>query len=137
MIKILNPKLLLVVLLIAVGYFAWTQPQSIPHQQAREMVLGIKSSQTDGDISTVELNTPYIVDQAQKVLASFAQNTSLPSEITGLPEEIVVEDVVTNLSGEIKKLPAKEAKKIKTEFCMDVINEYTATVAGTTNHGQE
>lgn len=130
MLKILNPKLLLLVLAIALGFLAWQSPQSIPNQKTAEFVQQFKSSQSGSEVTTIELNTPYLVDQAQKVFASFTQNTTLPSEITGLPEEVVVEDAVSSLTQELKKLPAKEAIKFKTEFCQDVINQHTASVAG-------
>lgn len=54
----------------------------------------------------------------------------IPSDISGLPEEVVVEDFVASMTGELAKLPAKEFQRIQQSFCQDLLSAAMATVSG-------
>jgi hypothetical protein len=128
--KILNPKLLIIIILISIAYLAWSQPQQIPYPALRAQVEKYKKPTATSSGISVTLDTPALVKQTQLVVSNLAKTIKIPTNVTGLPEEIVVEDVVNNLTAQVKKLPENQVKVIKTEFCQDVINEATATVAG-------
>jgi hypothetical protein len=70
---------------------------------------------------------PAILSQAMNKSKSYIEQAfrtiKIPKKISGTSEEIVVEDVVSNLSNELKQLPAEQVKKIKIELCQDVIEE--------------
>jgi hypothetical protein len=66
---------------------------------------------------------------SQKVLGAYSvvQKENL---IPGLPKEIVVDQVVNNLTDQVKKLPETELKQVKRAFCQDVIDEATGSAKG-------
>lgn len=128
-------RLLGIIVLLVVGY-GFFVPQAIPYPKIREKVLGIRS----------EANVPendQLLEAAkgawQKITEKFlifAKNTKLPKRVTGLPEEVVVEDAVKQLTERVKKLPAEQAKKAKQNFCADIVAESTKAgqVAGATDN---
>lgn len=71
-------------------------------------------------------------EQAVKVLGIATEyteralrTTKVPKQLIGGDEEIIVDQVVKNFTEEVKKLPAQQAQKIKTQICQDVIDEAT------------
>lgn len=74
-----------------------------------------------------------IYTKASDYFHSVASNTKIPTQFTGLPEEVVVEEVVDTFSKEVKNLPQTQVKRIKAQICQDVIDEAVATVSGSNN----
>ena len=70
-----------------------------------------------------------LYSKAQDYFIQFAKNTKIPSKFTGLPEDMVVEEVVSSFSQEIKDLPNNQVKRIKTQICQDLIDEAASASA--------
>lgn len=121
-------KILILALLLGAGYVSY-HPEVIPNEAVQQKVLGIRDEIRKPD-SPITQFAGKVWQSMTKVFLDFAKNTKLPKKITGLPEEIVVEDVVKKLTEQVKQLPAKEAHKVKQNFCADIVAESTGQVAG-------
>lgn len=119
--KILNPKVLLLLLLILGGYFVWQQPEVIPYPSVSTAINQIKQSENPTQVLGASISAPDTLTKAQEAISSMIKTTKLPTSITGLPEEVVVEDLMISVTSELKKLPEKEAQKLKVQFCQDVL----------------
>lgn len=82
--------------------------------RVREQLLAVSSS-TQDRIAGILGATTSVVEEALKT-------TKIPKQLTN-QEEIVVDEVVKGFADEIKKLPAEQAKKVKRDFCADLIEE--------------
>lgn len=122
-------------LVILLGVVAWQQPDQIPYPPAANYIKQFKSSPQASQVLGATITAPDSLDKAQQYLQSVAKTTKLPTSLTGLPEEVVVEDVMKNITGELKKLPEKEAEKLKVQFCQDVIAQ--SGQGNETNHDSQ
>ena len=124
---IFNWKLwLLLAVVVGVVFF---RPEIIPHPLAREKAMQLRDQFMATDSARYQ-QILGLTDQAKNTAVTVAKNTELPSEMTGLPEEVVVEEYVSHLTDEVKKLPQNQLKQVKIEFCQDVIDEATASGTG-------
>lgn len=91
----------------------------------QEKVLGaidpvIKDKELPGKIKDA-------AESAVQNIWSKVKQIEVPTQVSGLPEEVVIDDVVNNLVDEVKQLPENQVKKVKIQFCQDVISEATAS----------
>lgn len=111
----------MLILLIAVSYLIYN-PSVLGIQEIEKEIEGFKAMVLSSDSATTQ-QILGLTDAAKDGVISFTQNTKLPSEVTGLPEEVVVEDYVDQMKEEVKKLPEKQLHEVKKQFCQDVIQE--------------
>lgn len=113
--RVLVPPL---VILIVAGYLIYN-PAVIPNEQGKVKAEEVRSYLVgDGGEASGFLITVW--NRLQEDFLRFAKNTKLPKNVTGLPEEIVVEEAVANLSRQVQNLPKEQLQKVKVEFCRDV-----------------
>lgn len=129
--KLFSAKTILILAVVGLGYLAWTQPEQIPYPPLKSQVLGLKSMESSGSANTITLDTPKLVQSAQGLVSSLSKSIKIPTNLTGLPEEIVVDEVVKKLGEQLITLPDSQINQVKIEFCQDVINDATrsATVS--------
>jgi len=62
---------------------------------------------------------------ASQKVSKFLKTTTIPASLVGEESQgdIIVEDLVVDLTDQIKDLPSQQVKRIKTQFCDDVIQE--------------
>jgi hypothetical protein len=127
-------RFVLLVLVIGAVYLGFNSG-NLPQTGFDPQILGatITNIFPDQASDSAQVAVPGVVagiyTKASDYFHSFAQNTKIPTRFTGLPEEVIVEDVVNTFSKEVKSLPQAQVKRIKSEICQDVITEAVATVS--------
>ena len=111
---------------LGAGVYLLSNPGAIENPKQREKVEAareklVESGSEGGDQLKVS------IDSAKEYVKEAFETTKIPKNLTGGEEEIVVEELVNNLSEEVKQLPAEQVKKVKIQFCQDVINEATGS----------
>jgi len=126
--KMLRRLLLKLGPLLVIGFLVLLvlKPELIPNPEAQAKVMDMKESFLND--SPIGEKVGWLASKATEKFLLFAKNTKLPKQVTGLPEEVVVEDMVNELGQTLKDLPANQVEKIKANFCADVVNN--ASVAG-------
>ena len=134
----LKKRIIQLVLLAVVGgsVYLLVNPQIVADpvrrgqiEQVREKVMGASVGTESVNVISQDSDNgaQAVISQAISKSKSYIDQAfrtiKIPKKISGTSEEIVVEDVVSNLSNELKQLPAEQVKKIKIELCQDVIEE--------------
>lgn len=101
---------------------AFYDPNLIPNPDLRQQVEGIKS-----EILTYTNESLHLPSKLPESLALDQILDNLPQGSVLGEEEIEVENVFGIITQQLKTLPQKEAKKIKYDFCADLIFEATAS----------
>jgi hypothetical protein len=114
-------KLMLVALVCAIIYGIYN-PEVIPHSDVKEKVLGIRT-ELETNEGWPAKSWDWVQAAATTTYSQIATNVKVPTEISGLPEEVVVEEAVKQLGEKIKSLPAEQAHKAKQHFCADIVAE--------------
>jgi hypothetical protein len=122
-----------IVIGLALLAYAIYNPSVIPHPQLQQQASQLNQTITSQDNSW-QKKASWLYHKLQEKFLIFAQKTKLPKQLTGLPEEVVVQDIVDDLTNQVKQLPQKQVKSAKTQFCQDVINDATASIAGTSTN---
>lgn len=116
----------LLLLPLTVGaYYAYKNPQ----------VLNKFISFSQQEESTDETQSADIIfttNQATEVLGATVSQIgstarSIIDKVTDEQEEALINKTVENISKQVKDLPEQQVRKIKVEFCKDVIDEYEST----------
>ena len=79
---------------------------------------------------TSQLNLNFSPEQFTQVLGTATKSvvstaSQLVDRFTDDQEEALINSTVENISRQVKDLPASQVKKIKREFCSDIIEEAT------------
>ena len=126
---LISPIQLILIAVVIGAYYLSKNPQmleslpfQLPFNTESQIPTATKSASFDQTVKG-------LYSKAQDYFIEFAQNTKIPTKFTGLPEEVVIDDVVSTFTQEVKDLPKNQVKRIKTQICQDVINEATATIS--------
>jgi hypothetical protein len=114
-------KFLFLGLVVAIAY-GFYNPEIIPQDSLKEKVLGIRD-QVPHQEGLVTETASWLTQTAQKTYTHIATTVKVPKELTGLPEEVVVEEAVKQLGDKVKTLPVEQAHKVKQYFCADIVAE--------------
>jgi len=132
--KIFTAKTIIILAVVGLGYLAWTQPEQIPYPPLKSQVLGLKTAESSESASPIRLDTPKLFRSAQGLVRSLNKSVKIPTNLTGLPEEIVVDELVKKLGEQLITLPDSQIKQVKVEFCQDVIDEATSSATVSTTN---
>lgn len=104
--------------------FLLFNPQVIENLEQRQKVEAVRSNLFEsGDEGGGQLTTA--IESAKEYIEHAFETIKIPKELTGSEEEIVVQELVDNLTEQVKQLPAEQVKRVKVGFCQDVIDEAT------------
>jgi hypothetical protein len=119
-----NWKFWLVVAVI--GGFLVYKPEVVGNAAFTQQVNGLKTQINQKKPQNLsQLKT--ITDKAGEQVLGIYSQTKKDRRIPGLPQEIVVNQAVDDLTRQIKNIPAEQLKVVKREFCRDVIDEATGS----------
>lgn len=118
-------RLVLVGLGVGIGVLA--KPSLIQDSAKRAQVEGVRDQLLEvnevGQQKALEL-----LGQSGEVAGQALDTaTQITKDVTNQDPQELVTQTVTNLKEEVKTLPEKQVKKIKLEFCRDVIEEIEFT----------
>lgn len=117
----------LVLVGLGVGIGVLVKPSLIQDPAKRAQVEGVRDQLLEvndvGQQKALELLNQGSVT-AEQALGTASQITQ---DLTNQDPQELVTQTVTNLTEEVKTLPEKQVKKIKLEFCRDVIEEIELT----------
>lgn len=113
----------LIILVLVVGVVVALFPQSFA-----KVPYGGKVVTWRNQVLASQPQLNNLVQSAQQIdwqaLWATAKEQKLPQNpFSGEKREIKVEELVSNLTEELKQLPQEKAKEVKTDFCADVVAE--------------
>lgn len=121
----------LLLILVAAGIY---RPDLVPvpqvqgyFQQAHDWVLQRFEST---EVSEEYSNDHGLVKGIQDSLIPTIRHMSVPSYVSGMPEEVIVDEYVSHLTGELAQLPAEQFERIQVAFCEDLLKEATESGEG-------
>lgn len=116
-------------LIICLGFLVfWVNPNLIPQPDLRDRWQIFKANLTQSSFLFEKASSLATFSRDKFML--LAKTIKLPKQVTGLPDEVVVEDAVIQLTEKLKSLPEKQAKTVKRNFCADIVAESAGEVAG-------
>jgi hypothetical protein len=127
--KLFTARTILILAVVGLGYLAWTQPEQIPYQPLKSQVLGLKTMESTASANTIMLDTPKLIQSAQQLVSSMSKSIKIPTSITGLPEEIVVDETVKKLGEQLITLPNSQIQQVRIQFCQDLIDNATQSAS--------
>jgi hypothetical protein len=126
--KLISPFQFILILTILAAFYAYKNPsvlKALPFDTSK-LNLPQSTASSSADLTATANN---LYSKATDYFLQFADNTNLPTKFTDLPEEVIVDQVVDSFTAEVKNLPNKQVKRIKTQICEDIISEAVATMS--------
>ena len=105
---------------ISYAAYAFYNPDIIADEAIKGQVIGAKEQLYD-------INNTIQNDFGSKLtsLDPSVINEKLPQGAVLGDKEVRVEDAITTITSQVKKLPEDQVRKLKADFCADVIQEAT------------
>jgi hypothetical protein len=112
-------KLLIIGILVG-AYLLYKNAEQLPNPFGEEQSLVTM-------VTLVKEKVPVedSLGQVKGVWDQLVAGEVLAPLISNIPEEIIVDETLAKLATELQHLPQSQVKRIKVEFCQDVINEAT------------
>ncbi len=110
---------------VAAGVLA--KPSLIQDPVKRTQVEDMREQILEANDIGQEKALQVLGESAEVAKTTLKKASEVTGEITHTDPQQLVETTVTNLKEEVKSLPEKEVKRIKLEFCQDVIKEIEIT----------
>ena len=99
------------------------RPSIIPDPKQRAQVEGVREQILEANEVAQEKAYEVLGESTDVVGNVVSKVSEATEEISGTNPQQVVEEKVTSFAEEIKSLPEKQVKKIKLEFCAELIEE--------------
>ena len=106
---------------VAIGVLA--KPSLIQDSAKRAQVEGLRDQILQANDVGQEKALQVLGQSAEVIEDTVGKASNVAKDLSGKDPQIIVEEKVTYLKEEVKSLPEKQVKRIKLEFCQDVIKE--------------
>jgi hypothetical protein len=126
---LISPKQLILIAIVLGAYLLIKNPATLGSIQSQLPFTSNRQIQIASQSASLGRSVKGLYTKAQDYFIEFAENTNIPTKFTGLPDEVVIDDVVATFTQEVKDLPKNQVKRIKTQICQDVIDDATATIS--------
>jgi len=122
-------RLFLRVCLVALGLGVGVlfRPQVIKDPVMRGQVEGLRDRVLQANDQVQDQALDALEEGSEKVKGAAEKASDITQDLTDTDPQEYVEDKVEELTEEIKSIPEEQVKKIKLEFCQDVIEEIEIT----------
>lgn len=122
-------RLLLQVALLSTGIAAGVlaKPSLLTDPVQRAKVEEVRDQVLEANDEAQEKALEVLGDSSQAVKGAVDTVSEISQGLTGTDHQAVVQEKVASITEEIKELPEKQVKKIKLEFCEDLIKEIELT----------
>ena len=132
--SLISPFQIILIVIILTAFYFYKNPSQLnslplhylPFDTSK---LNLSEAKPTTPSASFQDTAGSLYSKATGYFLQFANNTNLPTKFDDIPEEVVVDQVVHSLTEEVKTLPQKQVKNIKTQFCQDVISEAVATTS--------
>lgn len=118
-------RLALVGIGVAAGVLA--RPSLIQDPVKRAQVEDIRSQVLQANDEAQQKAMEVLGQSSEVVKQTVTTVSEVTKEVTNKDPQVVVQETVTKLTEEVKTLPQEQVKKIKLQFCQDVIGEIELT----------
>lgn len=121
-------KLLLRVALVGVGVAAGilARPSLIQDPIQRAQVEHLREQVLEANDAGQKKALEVLGSSTDTIQETVGQVSGIADEVTGTDPQVLVNEKVEVIKQEVKNLPQNQIKKIKLEFCQDVIKEEVA-----------
>ncbi len=106
-----------------VGIGVLVKPSLIPDLEKRAQVEGLREQILQANEVGQEKALQVLGESSEVAQEAVDKASEVAKDLSGKDPQVIVEEKVTDFKEEIKSLPEKQVKKIKLEFCQDVIKE--------------
>jgi len=108
---------------VGVGVGVLVKPSLIQDSTKRAQVEDMREQILQANEVGQEKALQVLGESAEVIGNTVDKTSSLAKDLSGKDPQVIVEEKVSDFKEEIKSLPEKQIKKIKLEFCQDVIKE--------------
>lgn len=113
-----------IILLAAIGAgVVLVKPSLISDPAKRAQVEDLRNKILQVNNEGQEKALKVLGESAEVVKDTTDKAADVAKDLSGKDPQVIVEEKVTILKEEVRSLPEKQVKKIKLEFCQDVIKE--------------
>lgn len=121
-------KLLFRVALVGVGVAAGilARPSLVQDPAQRARVEEVREQILNANEEGQEKAIKVLGESSERVKETIGKVSGIAGEVTNTDPQILVNEKVEIIKQEVKNLPQNQIKKIKLEFCQDVIKEEIA-----------